>query len=65
MPYGTFMVLVMIRLLLNTRSVKVISHREKCPAIRNTPKKRTFDCIENDEASDELNESSPKRPKLQ
>ena len=49
MPHGTFMRLVMTRHMLNTRSVKVIlvrvlrlkCHKEKCPALHNTPKKRT------------------------
>ena len=39
--------------------------RLKCPALHNTPKKRTFNCFENDQTSHELNESTPKWPKLQ
>jgi len=39
-------------------------HRKKHPVLYNIPKKRTFDCTENDETSHELNESKPKWQKL-
>ena len=48
---------------ISSRVLRLKCHREKCPALRNTPKKRIFDCIENYDIRHELNESKPKTAK--
>jgi len=50
---------------ISNRVLRLKYHRKKCPVLRSIPKKRTFDCTENGETSHEMNESSPKWPKLE